>query len=170
MKKTAMITLGALALAGCTTTTIETPEWKVSSMSHWLKRDVDKLAVERNADGSYRVNVNGYKTDASEQLPAFTRETLGGLAVFGRLAAAIVNPTVGAVPLTADGADADALAKIQKAVAEYKANEAKAKAEAAKAKAELKAAQAELEKAKAEAAQPEPMPECEGDECEYITE
>ena len=73
MKK--LVIAAALAIAaGCTTAHIKTPEWEATINSHWLKRDVDKLAISRQADGSYSVDLNGYKTDTSEQLPAFTRE------------------------------------------------------------------------------------------------
>ena len=167
MKKIAMITLAALALAGCQITRIkrnDNGELEASITSHWLQREVNKCEIEKTAEG-YKFILNGYKSDASEQLPAFTREMLSGLAIFGRLAAATINPTVGTVPLTAEGADAEAIAKIQQSLATAKAEATKAKAEATKAKAELKQAQAELEKAKQ--TQTEPLPECEGDECVY---
>lgn len=136
----------ACMLAGCTTTTIETDEWKVKSMSHWLKRDVDRLSVERTKDG-YKVNVNGYRSDASEQLPAFTREMWDGIGILGRLAGSVFNPAVASVPLTSDPADANAIAQIQQSLANSKAAEAAAKAELAKAKAELAKAKAEAKAA-----------------------
>jgi hypothetical protein len=135
MKKL-MITLAALALAelvGCTTAHIKTPEWEATIKSHWLKRDVDKLALSRQADGSYSIDLNGYKTDASEQLPAFTREFWGGVAILGRIAGAAVNPAVASVPLTQEAASAADVEKLVKANAELKAQVAAAEALAAKA-------------------------------------
>ena len=130
MKRIIFAALAALAFGGCSLTSVKTPEWEAHVRSHWFKRDVDKLEVQRNADGSYSVFLNGYKSDASEQLPAFTREMWGGLAILGRIAAATVNPTAAAVPLTTEAADADAVAKIQRELAAAKAELAKIKAAA----------------------------------------
>lgn len=129
--KTPIVMLHAVSaaaiLAGCTTASVETPEWRATIRSHWLKRDVDKLDVVRNADGSYSLSLNGYKTDASEQLPAWTREMWNGLGIIGRLATATVNPATASVPLTADAASADEIAKIVQANAAYKREIAEAK-------------------------------------------
>ena len=62
--------------------------------------------------------LNGYKEDVSEKFPAFTREMWAGLGVIGRLAAATVNPTAASVPLTADAADGESVAKLVKAKAD----------------------------------------------------
>jgi len=141
MKK--LLILAALAAtAGCTTAYIETPEWKAKINSHWLKRDVDKLAVQRLADGSYSVDLNGYKSDASEQLPAFTREMWAGLGILGRIAATTINPAASAVPLTSEPANAADVAALVKVTNEAKTQLANAKAELAKVKADLDAAQA----------------------------
>lgn len=137
-----IIVASAVALAGCTTAHIKTPEWEATVKSHWLKRDVDKFRVQRLADGSYSVDLNGYKTDASEQFPAWTREMWSGLGILGRLAAATINPAAASVPLTAEAADADKVSALVKAGGEAKAALASAKAELEKAKAELAAAQA----------------------------
>jgi len=128
-------TIGAILLQGCSTTYVKTPEWEAKVTSHWLKRDVDKLAVNRLADGSYSVDLNGYKSDASEQLPAFTKEMWAGIGILGRLAGAAINPAVASVPLTADAANADDVAQLVKANAALKAQVAAAKAELAKVKA-----------------------------------
>lgn len=144
--------VSASLLAGCSSMTVETPEWKVNSLTHWFQREVKEFNVERNADGSYRIGVNGYKSDASEQLPAFTREMWAGIGILGRLVGSAVNPAVASVPLTADPADANAIAQIQQSLANSKAAEAAAKAELAKAKAEAKAASAS---------------DCPNGECEY---
>ena len=142
MKKLIAIAIAAAALAGCQSVAIKTPEWEATIKSHWFRRDVDKLAVQRLADGSYSVDLNGYKGDASEQLPAFTKEMWSGLGILGRIAATAVNPAASAVPLTAEAADADKVSALVKASAEAKAALASAKAELEKAKAELAAAQA----------------------------
>ena len=132
---TMMLVACAAAFSGCQLTHVKTPEWEVSLRSHWFKRDVDKCEVVRNADGSYNVSLNGYKSDASEQLPAFTKELWYGLGVLGRLAGAAVNPAVAGVPLTEEAAKADDIAKLIR-------ESAAAKVELEKAKAELKAAKA----------------------------
>ena len=125
----ATVVLAAMA-AGCQLTHVKTDEWEVSMRSHWFKRDVDKFEVTRSADGSYSVSLNGYKSDASEQFPAFTREMWGGLAILWRIAAATVNPTAAAVPLTTEAADAEAIAKLQRELAAAKAELVRAKAAA----------------------------------------
>ena len=142
MKKLIAIAIAATALAGCQSVAIKTPEWEATIKSHWFRRDVDKLAVQRLADGSYSVDLNGYKGDASEQLPAFTKEMWAGLGILGRIAATAVNPAASAVPLTAEAADATQVAALVKASADAKAALASAKAELEKAKADLAAAQA----------------------------
>lgn len=142
MNKITIIAIAATALAGCQSVAIKTPEWEATIKSHWFRRDVDKLAVQRLADGSYSVDLNGYKGDASEQLPAFTKEMWAGLGILGRLAASTINPAVASIPLTAEAADADKVSALVKANGEAKAALASAKAELAKAKADLAAAQA----------------------------
>ena len=122
-------------LTGCQTAHVKTPEWEASINSHWFKRDVDKLSVQRQADGSYTLDLNGYKGDASEQLPAFTREMWSGLAILGRIAATAVNPAASAVPLTQEPANAADVAALVKATNDAKVALANAKAELAKAKA-----------------------------------
>lgn len=167
MNRIILTTLAALALAGCQITRIkrnDNGELEASIISHWLQREVNQCEIEKTADG-YKFILNGYKSDASEQLPAFTRETLGGLAIIGRLAGTVFNPAVAGVPLTAEAADADAIKQIQDSIAAAKANEAKAKAEATKAKAELAKAKAELEAAKAQSN----SAECANGECDYET-
>lgn len=153
MKRILATAVLAAMAAGCQLTNVKTPEWEVSLRSHWFKRDVDKFNVTRNADGSYSVDLNGYKSDASEQFPAFTREMWSGLGILGRIAAATVNPTAAAVPLTAEAADAEAIAKLQRELAA-------AKAEVVKAKAEAKAATASATTSAATATA------CEGGNCE----
>lgn len=135
MKK--LLIIAALAaLAGCTSTTIETAEWKAKVSNHWFAKDVDKLSITKGADGSYSIDLNGYREDVSEKLPAFTKEMWLGLGILGRLAAASVNPAAAGVPLTDEAADAEQIAALVKANAEAKAELAKAKAEAAALKAQ----------------------------------
>lgn len=133
MNKLMVIVAAAMcaAMFGCTSTTVETPEWKAKIANHWFARDVDKFTVNRLADGSYTIALNGYKEDVSEQFPAFTREMWAGLGIIGRLAAATINPASSAVPLTAEAADADKVSQLVKAKSEADAKLVKAKAEAA---------------------------------------
>lgn len=135
MKNLIAIAIAATALAGCQSVAIKTPEWEATIKSHWFRRDVDKLAVQRLADGSYSVDLNGYKGDASEQLPAFTKEMWAGLGILGRLAASTINPAASAVPLTPEPANAADVAALVKATNEAKVALANAQAELAKVKA-----------------------------------
>ena len=140
MKKLLIFAALAAIASGCSSTYVKTPEWEAKVTSHLFKRDVDKLAVSRLADGSYSVDLNGYKGDASEQLPAFTKEMWTGLGILGRIAGAAVNPAVASVPLVPEqAANADDVAKLVKANAELKAQVTKAKAALVEAKAEAKA-------------------------------
>lgn len=111
--------LGAIAigsiLCGCQTTYVKTPEWEAKVTSHWFQRDLDQLSIDKKSDGGYAVNLNGYKGDTSEQLPAFTKEMWSGLGIIGRLAAATVNPAAGGVPLTDEAGDGENIAKLVKA-------------------------------------------------------
>ncbi len=118
----------ALALTGCTTATVKTPEWEATVRSHWLQREVDTFTVSRQADGSYSLSLNGYKTDTSEQLPAFTREMWAGLGILGRLATATINPATASVPLSSEAASADDVAKLVQANASLKLELARLKA------------------------------------------
>lgn len=159
MKKVMVIAALALAAAGCQSSKFEKhvthPDGTqddvcVSIWSNMFKRDLDSFNLDRKGEGVFTLALNGYKGDTSEQLPAFTREMWSGLGILGRLAAATVNPAAAGVPLTAEAADADAVAKLVR-------ENAAAKAELAKAKAELKAASAAT---KTESG-------CEGDACNY---
>lgn len=135
MKKLLIIGAAALALAGCQLTHVKTDEWEVSLRSHWFKRDLDKFEVQRNADGSYSVALNGYHSDASEQFNQMLQQSFQGLALLGRLAGAAVNPAVASVPLTAEPAAAGDIERLIQAQAEAKRGEIAAKAELAKVKA-----------------------------------
>ena len=100
MKKLMLIGIAAAALAGCQSTEIKTPEWEVRIKSNMFKRDVDKVSVDRLADGSYSVYLNGYKGDVSERLPEFTREMWAGLGFLGQIAASLYNPAAASVKQT----------------------------------------------------------------------
>ena len=164
MKKLMILAAAAVSLVvaftGCQMTHVKTPEWEATINSHWLKRDVDKLYVQRMADGSYSVELNGYKGDASEQFPAWTREMWGGLAVIGRLAGATFNPAVASIPLTSEAANGEDVEKLVKANAEYKVQLAQVKAEVEKAKAELAAKQLDAKQTGSSGSSAEDCPDC----------
>lgn len=105
----------ALCTTGCQLTHVKTPEWEVSLRSHWFKRDVDKFDVQRNADGSYSVSLNGYHSDASEQFNAMLAQSFQGLAAIGRIAGAAFNPAVATIPLTNEGAAPASVASVVQA-------------------------------------------------------
>lgn len=130
MKKLLMLAVAALLFDGCQTAYIKTPEWEAKISSHMFKRDVDKLAVQRQLDGSYSIDLNGYKGDVSEQFPIWTREMWQGLGIIGRIAATAVNPAAAGVPLTSEAANAADVASLVKANADLKAQLAQAKAAA----------------------------------------
>lgn len=80
----------AAALCGCQTAHVRCDgdgKWEASVNSHWFRRDIDGFEAEVTQGGQFKLKLNGYKGDASEQLPAFTREMWNGLAVLGRMAA-----------------------------------------------------------------------------------
>lgn len=134
MKKLIAIAIAAVAIAGCQSVDIETPEWKARVQSKMFGRNVDQLAVVRTADG-YTVNVSGYKGDVSEQFPAWTREMWAGIGILGRIAATTINPAASAVPLTSEPANAADVAALVKATNEAKVALENAKAELEKVKA-----------------------------------
>lgn len=142
MKQPLIIAALALAAAGCQSSKFEKrithpdgtqDDVRVSIWSNMFKRDLDSFNLDRKGEGEFTLALNGYKSDTSEQLPAFTREMWSGLGILGRIAAATVNPTAAAVPLTAEPADAEAIAKLQRDLAAAKAEVIKAKAATASA-------------------------------------
>lgn len=86
--------------------------WEATLASHWFSRDIDSFSAEVREGGKFTLSLNGYKGDASEQLPAFTREMWSGLAILGRLAGSAINPAVAAVPLTDAAAEPAAVSSI----------------------------------------------------------
>lgn len=145
MKKLIAIAIAATALAGCHTAHIEVgPDgtWSADIYDNFIRREFKGFKAEVAEGGKFKAEVNGYATDASEQLPAFTKEMWAGLGILGRIAATTVNPAASAVPLTQDAANATDVAALVKAANEAKTQLANAKAELEKAKADLVAAQA----------------------------
>ena len=137
MKKLKMVALAASAaamLAGCHTAHIEVlgdGKWSADIYDNLVRREIKSFAGTVKEGGQFEFAINGYQTDTSEQLPAFTREMWSGLAVLGRIAGSAVNPAVAAVPLTQEAASAADVERLVKANAELKAQVAAAKAEAA---------------------------------------
>ena len=125
-------------LTGCQTAHVKCEgdgKWEASINSHWFRRDVDGFKAEVQPGGVFSIDLNGYKSDASEQLPAFTKEMWSGLAILGRIAATTMNPAAASVPLMSEAAKSDDISAILKAKAELEAQTAAAKAELAKARA-----------------------------------
>ena len=137
MKKLKMVALAACAaamLAGCHTAHIEVlgdGKWSADIYDNLVRRDIKSFTGTVKEGGQFEFAINGYQTDTSEQLPAFTREMWSGLAILGRIAGSTVNPAVAAVPLTQEAASAADVERLVKANAELKAQVAAAKAEAA---------------------------------------
>lgn len=127
----------AAAITGCQTAEVQVDgqgKWSAKVRSHWFKRDVDKFSASVDRNGVFSIDLNGYKGDASEQLPAFTREMWAGIAMGMRLGLTAASPAVATVPLTTEAADANA-------VSQAVAAQGQARAQVLKAKAKLKAAQ-----------------------------
>jgi hypothetical protein len=136
LKIVALAAIAAAALAGCHTAHFEVlgdGKWKADIYDNLVRREIKTFTGKVKEGGQFEFAINGYQTDTSEQLPAFTREMWSGLAVIGRLAGATVNPAVASVPLTQEAANAADVERLVKANAELKAQVAAAKAEAAKA-------------------------------------
>ena len=137
MKKLKMVALAACAaamLAGCHTAHIEVlgdGKWNADIYDNLVRREIKSFTGTVKEGGQFEFAINGYQTDTSEQLPAFTREMWSGLAILGRIAGSTVNPAVAAVPLTQEAASAADVERLVKANAELKAQVAAAKAEAA---------------------------------------
>lgn len=132
---TAMAAIAAAMLAGCHTAHIEVlgdGKWNADIYDNLVRREIKSFTGTVKDGGQFEFAINGYQTDTSEQLPAFTREMWSGLAIIGRLAGATVNPAVASVPLTQDAASAADVERLVKANAELKAQVAAAKASVAK--------------------------------------
>lgn len=127
--------------------------------------NTSQYSVEKNADGSYSVSINGQLQDnakgAMRQIadaigfeydPEWTTHQFGA-----KLSKVLNGGTVQKTPALEDVKIAEERARAEAAAA--KAELAKIQAEAAKAKAEAEAAKAAAEKAKAEAAKPAPAKE-----------
>ena len=136
LKMTTALAAIAAAMTGCHTAHIEVlgdGKWNADIYDNLVRREIKSFTGTVKDGGQFEFAINGYQTDTSEQLPAFTREMWNGLAIIGRLAGATVNPAVASVPLTQDAASAADVERLVKANAELKAQVAAAKAEAAKA-------------------------------------
>lgn len=147
--------LAALA-AGCHTAHIKVEgdgKWEADLYDNFIGRKIEKCSADVKEGGQFTFNLGGYSSDASEQLPASLKEFWAGVGILGRLAAATFNPAVASVPLTAEPADAEAIAKLQRELAA-------AKAELVRAKAEAKAATASATTSAATATA------CDGGNCE----
>lgn len=156
MKRIIATAVLAAMAAGCHTAHIKVEgdgKWEADLYDNFIGRKIEKCSANVQEGGKFIFNLNGYETDTSEQLPAFTKEMWAGLGILGRIAAATVNPTAATVPLTAEPADAEAIAKLQRELAA-------AKAEVVKAKAEAKAATASATTSAATATA------CDGGNCE----
>lgn len=115
---------------GCETAHIKVGDngtWEAWLSSHWLSRDIDSFAAQVQEGGKFTMQLNGYKGDVSEQLPAFTKEMWSGLAILGRLAGSAINPAVAAVPLSDAAAEPAAVSSIVTAAGNAKAQTIQAK-------------------------------------------
>lgn len=123
-KLATLITLAAVAaLTGCHTAHIEVgPDgtWSADIYDNFIRREFKGFKAEVAEGGKFKAEVNGYATDASEQLSAFTKEMWAGLGILGRIAASTINPVAASTPLTSEGAASSDVAAILKAQAELK--------------------------------------------------
>lgn len=141
MKKSmiAALVAAAMAVAGCHTAHVKvTPDggWEADLYDNMISRDIKSFTGEVKEGGQFKFALNGYQSDVSEQLPAFTREMWQGVALGMRLGLTAASPAVATVPLTTEAADANAVAQAVSA-------QGQARAQVLEAKAKLKAAQRE---------------------------
>jgi len=102
MKKLILITCAAALalLTGCHTAHIEVKgdgSWTADIYDHWMSREIKGFEAEVAEGGKFKAKLTGMKSDASEQLPAFTREMWAGLGFLGRIAASMYNPAAATV-------------------------------------------------------------------------
>ena len=151
MKKLMMIALAACAAAmtGCRSIEIENKGegkgWSVDVFSHWMNSEADSIAASIAPDGTVTFNMNGMKSTPSEEFNKMMGTTMQSFTAMARLAASMYSPGAASIPLTAEAADPEAVAKLVNAQSAAKTAEIKAKSdrETARIKANSDAAIAE---------------------------
>lgn len=149
MKK--MMTIAALAaiaasLCGCRSIEIENKGegkgWSVDVWSHWMNAEADTIDASIAPDGTVTFKMNGMKSTPSEEFNKMMGTTMQSFTAMARLAASMYSPGAASIPLTAEAADPEAVAKLVNAQSAAKAAEIKAKSEreTAKIKAQSDAA------------------------------
>lgn len=152
-----MLAVGAaiLSMTGCRSIAIENKGegkgWSVDVFSHWMNSEADNIAASIAPDGTVTFNMNGMKSNPSEEFNKMMNTTFMGFASLARLAAAMYSPGAASIPLTTDAADPEAVAKLVNAQSAAKAAEiaAKSQRETARIKAASDAKIAEQQNAAA---------------------
>jgi hypothetical protein len=130
-------TFAVCGLVGCSTTEIESDGnggYRIKARTSWIDREIKRLSGKVMEHGKFEFELEGVTSDVSEQLPAFTREMWQGIALGLRMGLTAVQPAVATVPLTQDGADANALSQAVTAHGAAKAQVIEAKAKLVEAK------------------------------------
>jgi hypothetical protein len=136
-------------MTGCRSIEIENKGegkgWSVDVFSHWMNSEADNIAASIAPDGTVTFNMNGMKSNPSEEFNKMMNTTFTGFASLARLAASMYSPGAASIPLTPEAADPEAVAKLVNAQSAAKAAEinAKSQRETARIKAQSDAAIAE---------------------------
>ena len=113
-----MIALAACAAAmtGCRSIEIENKGegkgWTVDVWSHWMNSEADSISASVSPDGTITFDMNGMKSTPSEEFNKMMGATMQNFTAMARLAASMYAPGAASVPLTAEPADPDAVAKL----------------------------------------------------------
>lgn len=104
----------AAALAGCHTAHIEVKgdgTWCADLYDNFLCREINGFEADIQEGGKFKLKLNALKSDASEKLPAFTKEMWSGICLLGQIAATMGNGTAAATaqpaPATVSAQTAD---------------------------------------------------------------
>ena len=106
--------------------------WSVKHNSHWLNSEADSISAGvKGGDGSeIKFDMNGMRSSPSEEFNKMMSTTFAGFASLARLAASMYSPGAASIPLTAEAADPDAVAKLVDAQSRAKTAEIAARADA----------------------------------------
>ena len=139
--------------------------WSVDVFSHWMNSEADNIAASISPDGTVTFNMNGMKSNPSEEFNKMMNTTFTGFASLARLAAAMCSPGAASIPLTTDAADPEAVAKLVNAQSAAKTAEINAKSQRQTALIKAQSDAAIAEKQATATATPSAAGECTDGSC-----
>lgn len=139
--------------------------WSVDVFSHWMNSEADNIAASISPDGTVTFNMNGMKSNPSEEFNKMMNTTFTGFASLARLAAAMYSPGAASIPLTTDAADPEAVAKLVNAQSAAKTAEINAKSQRQTALIKAQSDAAIAEKQATATAAPSAAGECTDGSC-----